>query len=543
VSWDHRSFYAELDEAVEDNDRTKVSELCDDLGSHLSSHFEPYGQDAALEVLDRLRRRRYFDELRRVADALVSNGCESFSIRRRYAQALLDTGMLSAAQHVLDRLVSETQAVFQDAEADFETRGKARKENAESRGLMGRLHKQRYIEARAPDIERSRTAMRQAILSYYDCYAEQESSREWHGINAVALAWRARRDGVPKAVHFDSLGVATEIRDRSKKKIASGQGDLWVAANAMEACLALDEYDEALGYAKQYVAPGNNADAFEIAGTLRNLRDVWLLPKEGKGAGLLTLLDARLRELEGISVTLEPGPRPSDAELEKVFSGTQVSFERYLEGLQRAAAVARIGPDAFSGIGTGFLVEGGALHEDWSGQPLLVTNWHVVPGGLSEGRATATFFGSEERAPLTYRVKERIWSSPVGELDTTILALDGDPAALPTCPLATRPPTAAADSRVLIIGHPGGGTMHFSLNDNRLLATKGELLHYRAPTQCGNSGSPVFDMDWRLVAVHHAGSSALPRLDGEGVYEANEGISIFEIVAAIARDRAAGRTP
>ena len=93
---------------------------------------------------------------------------------------------------------------------------------------------------------------------------EAEASREWHGVNAVSLAWRAHQDDVRNAVTFDSHGVAKSILSSSQSKLDSGEGDLWVSANAMEACLALGNYDAALGHAKFYVSPGNNADAFEI---------------------------------------------------------------------------------------------------------------------------------------------------------------------------------------------------------------------------------------------------------------------------------------
>jgi V8-like Glu-specific endopeptidase len=56
-------------------------------------------------------------------------------------------------------------------------------------------------------------------------------------------------------------------------------------------------------------------------------------------------------------------------------------------------------------------------------------------------------------------------------------------------------------------------------------------VHYRTPTEPGNSGSPVFDDLWRLVAFHHAGKSDMRKLNGKpGTYEANEGINILAIV-------------
>jgi V8-like Glu-specific endopeptidase len=66
------------------------------------------------------------------------------------------------------------------------------------------------------------------------------------------------------------------------------------------------------------------------------------------------------------------------------------------------------------------------------------------------------------------------------------------------------------------------------------------LVHYRTPTEPGSSGSPVFDDQWRLVAIHHKGSSNLPKLNGKpGTYEANEGINILAIADAVGRELSA----
>jgi len=93
----------------------------------------------------------------------------------------------------------------------------------------------------------------------------------------------------------------------------------------------------------------------------------------------------------------------------------------------------------------------------------------------------------------------------------------------------TQPP--ANVQRLYIIGHPAGGDLQFSIEDNHLLGCDDTLLHYRTPTEPGSSGSPVFEAeDWRVVALHHAGSENLASLDGvSGTYKANEGIAIRAI--------------
>jgi V8-like Glu-specific endopeptidase len=72
------------------------------------------------------------------------------------------------------------------------------------------------------------------------------------------------------------------------------------------------------------------------------------------------------------------------------------------------------------------------------------------------------------------------------------------------------------------------------MQDNLLLDWNKRLVHYRTPSEPGSSGSPVFDDQWRLIGLHHAGRSDMPRLDEKpGTYEANEGINILAIAEAI----------
>jgi V8-like Glu-specific endopeptidase len=98
-----------------------------------------------------------------------------------------------------------------------------------------------------------------------------------------------------------------------------------------------------------------------------------------------------------------------------------------------------------------------------------------------------------------------------------------------------------------VIGHPGGRDLAFSFLDNELLDHEGppagkpqipdvRRLHYRAPTEGGSSGSPVFNARlWEVIALHHKGGKlGMPKLNGkEGTYAANEGISLESIKESI----------
>jgi V8-like Glu-specific endopeptidase len=106
-------------------------------------------------------------------------------------------------------------------------------------------------------------------------------------------------------------------------------------------------------------------------------------------------------------------------------------------------------------------------------------------------------------------------------------------------PFAEGLPPLESHPRVYVIGYPGGRDLSFSFEDNELLDHEGPpgghppipgvcRVHYRAPTEGGSSGSPVFNDQWEVIALHHKGGKVgMPRLNGlAGTYAANEGISI-----------------
>jgi len=115
---------------------------------------------------------------------------------------------------------------------------------------------------------------------------------------------------------------------------------------------------------------------------------------------------------------------------------------------------------------------------------------------------------------------------------------------------------------VNVVQHPGGRVKQIAIRNNRLLDLPGEsdgekldpYFLYEADTEKGSSGSPVFNDQWEVVALHHA---AVPKMkdgqlidtkgkvigeegdDSRIVWIANEGIRVSRLVAdvAAARDR------
>jgi len=285
------------------------------------------------------------------------------------------------------------------------------------------------------------------------------------------------------------------------------------------------------------------------------------------GSVLLPLLRAALLRREGGASELAGDVLGLGAlgdkgreELEKVFGHTSyMSFRLMLKAIECGRAVARIEP-AEEGFGTGFLMRGSDLHEPWGTAAVLVTNAHVLSdsedvirahGALRPDDASVAFLFLGGRAGRReVGIAGLLWTSPPEAHDVTVVRLDEDIEAPEPYKVAKYLPVLreGADARVYVVGHPRGGSLAFSMQDNVLLDHEGppdgaprenavRRLHYRAPTEGGSSGSPVFNKNWDLIGVHHAGGSEMRRLNGRpGLHAANEAVWIQSVREAIVTD-------
>jgi S1-C subfamily serine protease len=543
MEWDADADLQKLTAALKAFDKAATNAFCDDLIKRIYKTAAPYPENPAKKLLSTLRRRRFFVQMERLADAFIQTGAASNTVRRLYVQALLDQGHFTATLLALDNLIADTE-------------DKDLQENAEAKGLKGRAYKQLYVNALAPSVGRNQKWLDEAATAYYGPYRLKPESYAWHGINSVAIAHRSVRDSVPlKAGLPLPATLAADILARIEKKDATGDADHWDFGTAIEASLALGQSRKAMTWARKY-AEERKADSFELSSTLRQLEEVWGLPSAANAEGrkneeaILSLLRATILERDGGEIEKSPTGVRSELSkldslgrtgLEKVFGADNfVSLDWYRRGLARCAGVARIGREATRGVGTGFLLKGTEFRASLGNELYLLTNSHVVSPGpevsiaIRPADAVITFEGLPEAEGKTWTVKKLIFNSPIAELDATLLQLDRPVPSVDGYPIARELPVRDGQKRVYVVGHPQGGGLSFSLQDNLLLDWDQRLVHYRTPTEPGSSGSPVFDDQWRLIAIHHAGRFDSPKLNGEpGTYEANEGINILAIVEAI----------
>lgn len=488
-------------------------------------------------LLKALVRARRFATSARLAHNLRSAGITSGLLTKLAVQALIDSGQLVQAESLQRRAVAEL--------------GADEPEHLELVGLGGRIGKQRYVDQFLRSGSAPPEDLRTAIDSYLTAYEQHAERPIWHGINAVALLARARRDGVDHPA-IARLGALTRaIADRAPARQHVSSAGYWDLATAAEAALAREEIDSSELWLRRALESTDIAP-FGVASTLRQLREVWGLGSEHPpGSLLLPPLEKRMAEYG--AMTLPPGGQhafPDRHGYEKIFGdATFMSFARYRTGIDRAAAVCRVENRFNEPQGTGFLIGGRVLSPHLPDEPVLVTNAHVI--GDREQAAVAledarfVFYGVQAAggAPSYPSIRGRrvIWTSPSADparpdaLDVTIIEPAEKQPVTTLDSTARNRPAARGEGKVIIVGHPGGGGLSFALTNNDVLDydPDGPRIHYRAPTEGGSSGSPVFNEDWELVAVHHSGRSDMPTIDGRTRYEANEGVWIEFVRQAI----------
>lgn len=193
-------------------------------------------------------------------------------------------------------------------------------------------------------------------------------------------------------------------------------------------------------------------------------------------------------------------------------------------GARAARSVARISIEHNSRIvafGTGFLVA----------PNLLLTNNHVLPDVATAQRCVAEFDAEVDldlvNAPVRrHRLDPERLLLTDEHLDYTLVAVrDGDDGVAPGersgwIQLRGHQGKIVIGEPVNVIGHPLGRLKEIAIRDNALENQLEHFLQYSADTEPGNSGSPVFNDQWEVVALHHAG---VPRTDADGNYLTTDG--------------------
>ena len=494
-------------------------------------------------VVGALNGHRQFDLARTVAEAWSATRGFDPTIQRRHVQALINTALLDDAERLARDGVAKCQATPDDQQAAEEL--------PEFQGLIGRIFKQRFV--RGGD----RKHLVQSSDQYLAEYRKDPRNNYWHGVNALALLTREQSDSAarPGTPPLDQL--AESIHATVTQAYARRQRS-WLAATASEVCLALGRCDDAELWLYRFLHL-KDTKPFDIDSYARQLRDIWEAdPVSPVGSCPDRLAGIIARFLSGAQRRVQLSPaeafeagkaiKSKDPGFERNFlSESTFGVEAIKAMLKACHAIGCVSNDIGERLGTGFLVPGTWFTPDFGDGPVFVTNAHVisdtVPRAIRRDKVRVTFeldaLMNNQRPE--YRVQDVLFTSPPGqvgvtnnagdELDCTIVKLAGLKADAAVLECTPEPPLIESKSKAFVVGHPRGAGLQISLHDSRLLDVDDQwrLLHYRTPTDPGSSGSPVFNEDWQVMALHHAGTSETPRLHGNGTYEANEGIVLGAI--------------
>ena len=186
-------------------------------------------------------------------------------------------------------------------------------------------------------------------------------------------------------------------------------------------------------------------------------------------------------------------------------------------GARAARTVARISVREHGRelpLGTGFLVS----------PRLLMTNHHVLTDAEAARQCFVEFDAQVtvdntpqpsiglELDPDTFFVTDE-------RLDFALVLIAPDPSGRPPGEtfgwnrLSAQPGKLVIGEPVNVIGHPMGRLKEIAVRDNMLQVRLDDFLHYKTDTEPGNSGSPVFNDQWEVVALHHSG---VPKTDDQG---------------------------
>ena len=425
-------------------------------------------ETTAQSLLLGFNERRWFDLSAQLGQAWPHAHRMSTGMRQCYAQALVERGRLADARAQLE-LVVQAEDV-------------AASERAEARGLIARSYKQEFIDQLRATSTASAPTLEQAVTTYLKEYKDDPPVRDWQGINAVALLALAQRQGLAAAAIADPKALAGTHR---QEPAGEARAHAVRRGHARGSIRGAGRYDEAAERLQKYVWHPNTS-AFSLGSTLRQFEQVWELDTPGHpGQTLLTVLRARLIEVEQGAVTLASGPgargdtqtqtRRARFHYEKVFGKDHfVTLENYRTGLERCKCIARIGRELSRGEGTGFLLRGSDLSSKVDADPVLITNCHVIdPSGTGEGlhpdEVVISFQALDGVASdQAFTVKQVLWSSPQTQLDATILTLSGP------LPLTTPYPLRKEPAGPGRQGHRAGssGRWHAVVLDRRQRAAR-----------------------------------------------------------------------
>ncbi|MFJ4616636.1 trypsin-like serine peptidase [Streptomyces sp. NPDC088812] len=240
---------------------------------------------------------------------------------------------------------------------------------------------------------------------------------------------------------------------------------------------------------------------------------------EALAARAARLLDRQAVPAAMVMEAVRAEPLTASSAFERILGvSTELQAWSFLpRGARAARCIARISARENGRelpIGTGFLVS----------PTLLMTNHHVLPDADAARRCFAEFDAQVDvdntpQPPTRLEFDPNAFFVADKRLDFALVPVAPGPDRRPPGEtfgwhrLSAQQGKLVIGEPVNIIGHPRGRLKEIAVRDNALQVRLDDFLHYRTDTEPGNSGSPVFNDQWEVIALHHSG---VPRTDEQG---------------------------
>ncbi|MCB9076501.1 MAG: trypsin-like peptidase domain-containing protein [Anaerolineaceae bacterium] len=215
--------------------------------------------------------------------------------------------------------------------------------------------------------------------------------------------------------------------------------------------------------------------------------------------------------------------QPEDV-FEKIIGENTLRDVRLLElALEAAPAVVRI--RTATSLGSGFLC----------GEQIIMTNHHVLADAETARSSQFAFFYELDRTAKE-KPSQVVTAEPDGlffsdeTLDVALVQLQAVPEGV--TPLTLKRQRSNRDDRVSVIQHPGGHYKKISMQNNFVQYADAQVVQYTTSTEPGSSGSPVFNDEFEVIAIHHSGGLLLEPASGQR-YLRNAGSAMIAVLAAV----------
>jgi len=229
----------------------------------------------------------------------------------------------------------------------------------------------------------------------------------------------------------------------------------------------------------------------------------------------------------------EFAPEPVDFAYERAIGENDSVYSNFVdlivEAKKKVGRISLVKDRVLDGYATGFMVS----------ETLMLTNWHVLSTSDDAVNSTIEFnYELDTKGNLkqsrTFALNPDVFFHSNKQLDFALVAVSSidltgkyklsDVGYLYLSPLSGKLGDKGKES-LNIIHHPDGAPMQLSLRENKFVSIKSNAIWYRSDTSQGSSGSPVFNDQWQVVALHHMG---IAKKDSQGNYLDINGNAILE---------------